>query len=283
MSSKIIICPTCEHNFEGKFCPNCGEKTIKKNYSLKEFLSNALEGFLSFDSKFLRTLKYLVFNPGYLTNQFLEGKRINYMKPFQLFLILNLIMFFTFSFFSNNVFTTTLNNQANFMPYSSIVKFAVHNEHKLQNMTEKEYEDKFNSRLEGYSKSLTIIFIPLFALVLKLLYRKRFYAEHLVFSTHYVGFTLLFFGVFYLSLLVVISLSLGDQFQNSIFNTDTFSVPLIFIVFSVYQYFSLRMVYEKSKIRALIKSASLFIGWFVVLTIYRFILFVLVYGSLKLS
>ncbi|MCB9249683.1 MAG: DUF3667 domain-containing protein [Ignavibacteriales bacterium] len=58
-----------------------------------------LEGFFNFDSKFFRSLKFLITKPGFLTNEFLNGRRVKYIKPFQLFIILNLLMLITSSFF----------------------------------------------------------------------------------------------------------------------------------------------------------------------------------------
>ena len=149
-------------------------------------------------------------------------------------------------------------------------------------MTLEEYATKFNTRLEDYSKSLIFIMLPLFAVALKITNRKYFYAKHLVSSTHYFSFILFCLGVVSTAIAVSAHYVLGEQYRTSIFYGDQFFTPFFGTTLFIHQYFTLRRVYNDSRIFAIIKSITLIILWLIVLTIYRSILFLLVYLSFKI-
>ena len=56
---------------------------------LREFLSD----FLELDSRFVRTMKPLLFQPGRLTRDFLEGRRFRYTPPMRLYLFSSIAFF----------------------------------------------------------------------------------------------------------------------------------------------------------------------------------------------
>jgi hypothetical protein len=64
----------------------------------------------------LRTIKMLLARPGQLSLDYVNGRRVRYMKPVQLFMIINLIFFFLIT---NNIFSLTLNNYINYEPFIS--------------------------------------------------------------------------------------------------------------------------------------------------------------------
>ena len=108
-------CNNCNGEFIGNYCSNCGEKMFnKKDLSLKHFAEESFEGFVHFDNKFFRTLKTLLISPGQLSLDYINGKRVRYMKPVQSFLIINLIFFF---FISTNIFSLTLPNYITKNPF----------------------------------------------------------------------------------------------------------------------------------------------------------------------
>jgi hypothetical protein len=59
-----------------------------------------LHGIWHFDSKAWRTLPMLVFRPGKLTREYIEGKRARYIAPLALFLLSVFLMFFVFGLMS---------------------------------------------------------------------------------------------------------------------------------------------------------------------------------------
>lgn len=190
-------------------------------------------------------------------------------------------MFFVLSFTDSSIFRTNFYMQTNLMPYSSLTKYVAHRQNEDLKLSKDEYISKFDARLKDYSKSLIFLLIPLFAIALKMTNRKILYAKHLVFSTHYFSFVLFFIGIISTTVVMIMSFILKDSFNNSIFSGDEFFVPFAFTFFFIYQYLALRKVYNDSRIFASIKSILLIFFWFLALTVYRFVLFLIVYLSLK--
>lgn len=276
------LCPSCNTLAENNYCSNCGEKIIVRNYTFKEFVSNILQGFYNFDSKFFRSLKLLALKPGFITNEFLSGRRVNYTKPFQLFIILNLIMLITSSLFNESIFSSSLYGHRNHTPYKNFAQDLTVNAHLEQNLTLEEYEIKFNNRLDNFSRTLIFLYIPFFALALLLITRKRFFYEHLIHSIHLVSFILFLFGLIITPLILILSLlnSLGLNLGEG--NVDSYILPVLIIFLVVYLFISNIRVYNNSKFISVIKSFFLLGVFFILFVLYRFLLFVFVYNSLRI-
>jgi len=281
-NSENNLCPSCGKLADSNFCSNCGEKIIIRNYSLKEFLSNIFEGFYSFDSKFIRSVKFLITKPGFLTSEFLKGKRVNYVKPFQLFIILNLIMLITSSIFNESIFSSSFYGHRNHTPYKIFAQNLTNNAHIEQNLTLEEYEIKFNNRLDNFSRTLIFIYTPFFSIALMLITRKRYFYEHLIHSIHLFSYILFLFGLIITPLIIILSLLNSFGFNFGVENVDSYILPVIIISLVVYLFFSNIRVYNNSKILSIVKSIFLLGVFFILFVFYRFILFVFVYYSLRI-
>ena len=88
-------CLNCGHDLpnEENFCPSCGQVNDCRRLSIKVFLHTLLQGFYSFDSRFLRTIIPLLFSPGKVSKAYIEGKRTYYNNPFQLLLQTAIVFF----------------------------------------------------------------------------------------------------------------------------------------------------------------------------------------------
>jgi hypothetical protein len=62
--------------------------------SLHKLLVEALGDLYNFDSRLWRSLGLLLFKPGRLTREYLEGRRARYVPPFRLYVVLSLLFFF---------------------------------------------------------------------------------------------------------------------------------------------------------------------------------------------
>ena len=91
-------CPNCQTTFpeDANYCKQCGQKRLRlHDQSVKHLVVESVGDFFHFDAKFLATLWPLIFRPGFLTTEFLEGKRAKYFEPFKLFLFLSFLFFLT--------------------------------------------------------------------------------------------------------------------------------------------------------------------------------------------
>lgn len=91
-------CVSCGTPRTGLYCAHCGEKALHPDhdFSVRHFAEEAVEGFLHLDSRVLRSLRGLMFRPGFLTAAFVAGRRVPYMKPLSLFFVVALLFYFFF-------------------------------------------------------------------------------------------------------------------------------------------------------------------------------------------
>ena len=95
------FCLNCNHPLKDSdtFCPNCGQKKIsRKDFSFHHLIGDSFLDYFHFDSRFFRSFLPLIFKPGYLTNEFLRGRRVRYFHPFKLFLVISVVYFLLLSF-----------------------------------------------------------------------------------------------------------------------------------------------------------------------------------------
>jgi len=97
---KLPFCQNCGHALdkEENFCPECGQENDNKRQSFGHILVHLVESILHIDSKAALTLKPLLFKPGYLTNEFLKGKRVRYLDPVRTFITIVIVYFIASAF-----------------------------------------------------------------------------------------------------------------------------------------------------------------------------------------
>ena len=84
------------------YCPACGQENDEKNVSLAKFAADLAKDALSLDSRLGRTLIPFLFRPGYLTTEFISGRRRRYVPPLRLYLFASFVFFLTANL--NNAF-----------------------------------------------------------------------------------------------------------------------------------------------------------------------------------
>jgi len=90
-------CPNCDQLLWGQYCASCGQRARTRMITLWELLKDAGDLIASLDSRLWRTLGLLLFRPGRLTVDYLEGKRARYVPPFRLFISASIVFFFVAS------------------------------------------------------------------------------------------------------------------------------------------------------------------------------------------
>ena len=96
---KTTKCLNCGTEFEGKYCPECGQKADTSRFTMKFISQNLLTAILSNDGGVWFTLKNLFTRPSAMVVEILNGKRKRYFSPFpMLFFALTIyILLFTFT------------------------------------------------------------------------------------------------------------------------------------------------------------------------------------------
>ena len=99
METKITSCKNCEqeHQEGFEFCPHCGQKS-NDELTVGVLFYNTISNYFSFDARFFKSFFPLMFKPGILAKRFIEGKRLLYLHPAQMYLFISIVFFFLYSF-----------------------------------------------------------------------------------------------------------------------------------------------------------------------------------------
>lgn len=92
---KEAYCLNCKEPLTDRFCPHCGQDSKEFKRSVWAICFQFFETFTDFDNKLWSSLGPLIYRPGYLTKQFLLGKRKSYLNPIQMYAFFSFIFFLT--------------------------------------------------------------------------------------------------------------------------------------------------------------------------------------------
>jgi hypothetical protein len=105
-------CLNCGTGLKGPFCYYCGQPDRNFFRFFPALLRELMSDFLDLDSRFARTMKPLLFKPGRLTRDYLEGRRFRYTPPMRLYLFSSIAFFLLAALLSSNAITTTASQKA---------------------------------------------------------------------------------------------------------------------------------------------------------------------------
>lgn len=89
-------CLNCGTAVRANYCPNCGQETVLHVPSAGEFLHEFIGHYVALEGKLWKSLGYLLFRPGRLTREYLDGRRVRYVLPLRLYLTFSIIFFAVF-------------------------------------------------------------------------------------------------------------------------------------------------------------------------------------------
>ncbi len=289
-------CPNCGSDLVSRYCASCGQAAPKpEDYSLRAHAGELVEQLTSVESKALRTLWTLVGRPGELTVDHLAGRRARYLRPFQLFLLINILLFIAAP--RMPLFQYSLGNYLQHAPPSptvvrDLVQRRTGGSRNAQSQTpevlnavlplsEKEkYAAEFDRRVETQRKSFIILFAPALALILWMVLARRRkvpgvpgrYGQHLVFALHSLAFVWLVFVVW-----GIVASSLSGRTVGPI--ALLWVVPML-LSSPFYIFLATRRAYRLSRVGALALTLGLTASFVALLGAYRSLLFFTAYYSL---
>jgi hypothetical protein len=86
-------CRNCGAPAPGAYCPRCGQETVARLPKFTQFMREAAGRYVALDGRLWKTLAALLFRPGFLTREYLAGRRRRYIRPARLFLVTSLLLF----------------------------------------------------------------------------------------------------------------------------------------------------------------------------------------------
>lgn len=312
----------------------CGQENIEPKETAWHLVTHFFNDITHFDGKFFSTLKYLVTRPGFVSKEYMLGKRASYLNPIRMYVFTSAIFFLiffsvthfdkdsvkttvkghdlkeiakmdsaTFSAFTKSItedkpmsreefahyvdttrktgtFRISTGNFKSREEYDSMLKSGKvkHNwfERKLvykQIELDEKYQRDGNKILLSFVNSLTHSFpqmlfvsLPLFALVLKVLYHRRknfYYANHAIFSVHLYVFAFIF-------MLLMMGLSQVKHYYN--WNWINFVIGIGVIYLFYYQYKAMRNFYQQGRGKTVLKFILLLLSMFFLISL-LFIIF----------
>ncbi|MBX2962059.1 MAG: DUF3667 domain-containing protein [Cyclobacteriaceae bacterium] len=186
-------CLNCGATLHGTFCHHCGQKVIEqKERTLKYFTIQFFGAAFFLENSFLKNLWRLVSSPGIMAADYSDGRRKRWMAPFSLFLLINLIYFLVNPLTDFNL---PLHDHLRWHDntYGPLAVKLVDSRVHQRNITFEAYERIFNSKTINLSKSLMVLNVPVMALFLYAMFfkKRKFFADHFVYSLYLFSFLLL--------------------------------------------------------------------------------------------
>jgi hypothetical protein len=274
-------CKNCDAVLLGRFCANCSQAADVHVPTTMELAHELLEGLTHSDSRLWRTLTTLWFKPGKLTEEFVAGRRVSYLPPFRLYLVLSILFFLMASFL--HVSGTAIKFDEAMKPGSppsaasspavpritscADIKIDIFSGYpklnsRVQHVCEAIRRDNGESWLHvglGMLSKAMFVFLPLIALLNMLMYwwpRYR-YAEHLLFFVHLHAF---YFSV---AILMLALNNAGEAWPGIDGVTDTLGTLLGWTL-PVYTVMAMRRVFRRSWVGTLFKAMALFFVYVIV-------------------
>jgi uncharacterized protein DUF3667 len=274
-------CKNCDALLAGRFCCNCSQASDVHVPTTMELMHELLEGITHSDSRLWRTLKTLWFKPGKLTAEFVAGRRVTYLPPFRLYLILSIVFFLLASFVHTKVELIEFDQALK--PGSPPAAAAAPAVKPISgcadiNITTFSAHPTWNSRIKracdaiardngdnlahvalGVLPKAMFIFLPLIAFLNMLMYwRPRYrYAEQLLFFVHLHAF---YFSVAILLLLIGEAAGSWPKLQG----IAGFFETILGWALPVYTVVGLRRVFRRSWPGTLFKAVVLFFVYSIV-------------------
>jgi len=274
--SSSHICKSCGNTFVGKYCNLCGEKVIEpKDRTFRSVVGNVLIATTVVDNKFIRSLRPTIMNPGFLSREYVDGRRVIYMRPLQMFFILNL-MYFLFPVLQ--MFNSSLQTQRTILPHSRLAQVIVAEKIRAEGLTLVGFELMYNENSMRLAKMLIVVFVLLASLPLSLIFvkRNRFFSDHVALAVELTSFNLAVNAIGLTMLLSFISLIFHWMKLSWGLYLNDLTLTIIFVLTNLYFLFRASQTFYNQKGKRLIIKALLgILGLFLALEAYRFILFFL--------
>jgi Protein of unknown function (DUF3667) len=223
-------CRNCENPINNNFCSTCGEQQYRR-IVMKDVIGDFLSNLLAVEGPILRTVKDLTIRPGKMINDYLNGNRKVYYKPFQYYILATTVYFIFFYMWGDEMMSMISDMGASANTYG----------------TSKEI-NAFQVEMEKFQtenmKFFTFLQVPIYSWLIWLFFRKKSehsFTETFVTSLYVLGQGLLFGIVFTFFEFVQTGLS--------------FMISTVFMV--IYLPWVFKQLYNESTFKTILKSTAI--------------------------
>ena len=266
-----VTCENCGTPVDDQYCATCGQSTSTIDLPVVDFVRDMASEALGLDSRVRRTLLPLLFKPGQVPRDYVEGHRARFVPPVRLYLLASFFMFVVLSFSEFQVSNVEVGGRqvtVDSIATRGLADTVTAADAEADSTSQEGGEgltvdlgaDEWNDRLAvGFQRLLAdpsafnqvfidrlaksmFVLLPAFAGLLKLLWWKRLYVHHLVFAIYFHSFVFLIVGT------VGLPAALGFERFARVADFLLMSVPIYLVV-------GLRMFYASGWVGTLLKSA----------------------------
>lgn len=222
LSEANHTCATCGTEFQGNYCPRCGQSSRIGRYSLKNAFLLFLDVWGLGNRGMFRTLRDLILRPGYMIRDYLSGMQMAYFPPFKLFFLLtalSLVVEGGINLKGKNYFEEARVMMNNYLEETKTE--AVTAEEKEADKTVREFGNKFLTYQQRFPNISTLAFLVIMSGFLYIFFRRSPAIPGLRYSEFLVS------QVYITDMFSIYNIVLEFLCVNNNLNYITFLLPLI--------------------------------------------------------
>ncbi len=215
-------CATCGTEYQGNYCPRCGQSSKIGRYSFKNAFLLFLDVWGLGNRGMFRTLRDLILRPGYMIRDYLSGMQMAYFPPFKLFFLLtalSLVIEGGINLKGKNYFEEARVMMNNYLEETKTE--AVTAEEKEADKTVREYSNKFLTLQQRFPNISTLAFLVIMSGFLYIFFRRSPAIPGLRYSEFLVS------QVYITDMFSIYNIVLEFLCVNDNLNYITFLLPLI--------------------------------------------------------
>jgi hypothetical protein len=269
-SESTDFCQNCGIKLSGRFCAACGQKAVPLTVTVHDFFHEFTHEMLHVDGRIVQSIRRLLLSPGFLTREYIQGRRARWISPIRLYLIFS-VLFFGLSALTgfrlgpNNATRQSGWNWSFGSARQADVAGTVDDDayaRKLGFENDAAMQQAVNRALLAWVPRVMFVLLPLFAWIVALAYRRvdRNYLHHLIFALHVHA---AWFAAYAVGKAVeLVSRPMGQAVQ-----------PLVVIFAGVYAVLAFRRAY--GKVRFAFTRIALVMAAYLLVFIVAFVVIVL--------
>ena len=208
-----MTCLNCKTVYESKFCPECGQKSETKRFTIQKVVNDTLSTVTETDKGFFLNLKNLTLSPGNHINDYLDGKRIRVFNPFSYAIIAIGLYLFVDHYYQYSLFKSFKDPNSEI---KDIAKDAFNFGQQIGYFTRK------------YLKFFYLLNIIYLSLMTWSILKKRNFIEHLVSNAFIIGHAIIITTLFI-----------------PLYKTPIFFNPITLLSIAILMYFTYKDYEEK--------------------------------------
>ncbi|MEA2240173.1 MAG: hypothetical protein QOC81_4897 [Thermoanaerobaculia bacterium] len=252
-AASLSTCTNCGAAAADIYCARCGERQPSHHdLGVAHLAHEVFHEIAHVDSKLFMTLRDLVAAPGFLTQEYFAGRKSRYIPALRLFLVLFALQFLAFTVYTPAALYSvkSMKKFDNGGPLTQLL----HKKAQRLHLSDEELDQRIDERWHKNYSLLQLVNIAALGLVLKVLYYRRYLAEHLVFAAHFLAFSYVLSIVVAWPIYAIVGFHPG--LTQKLLTAATIGILL------VYLYLAQRRFYGESPASTAFKTVLLWTGRF---------------------